>query len=121
MCTALCCTLWRALTHSGKALFWHSIRHPPKYDRAGSPRIKWAFLIYHHPSFTLRRTMWFPFQFIASLAAGLFNNFQQPFDISHGGLSRLTDNQFGQIGTHAEFARAAYCNPNKTAGWTCGG
>lgn len=64
--------------------------------------------------------MWSPFHPIVSMAAGLFNDFQQPFNISHGAVTQLSDSQLGGYTPFIEFARAAYCEPNKIAGWKCG-
>jgi hypothetical protein len=66
-------------------------------------------------------TMWFPLHPIASLAAGLLGNLQQPLNISLGNTTGLTASQFSAFTPYIEFARAAYCDANKIAGWKCGG
>jgi hypothetical protein len=68
--------------------------------------------------------MWSPFAPIAYLVAGLFGNVQQPLHILNGGhsnLTELTPSQFAHFMPYIEFARAAYCDSNKIAGWNCGG
>lgn len=64
--------------------------------------------------------MWAPFQPFLSVAAGIMNHFHQPFNISQGGVTTLTNNQYAEFIPYIQFARAAYCSPNKIAGWQCG-
>jgi hypothetical protein len=65
--------------------------------------------------------MWSPFTPLASLAAALFSSFQLPFNLSHGAMTRLNYTQLSSFTPYIEFARAAYCDPSKIAGWGCGG
>jgi len=62
--------------------------------------------------------MWIPSPPIASLAAGLLSGFQNTFNISH--TTKLNYTQLEPYTPYVEFARAAYCDPNKVAGWKCG-
>src|SRR6266850_7006390 len=55
------------------------------------------------------------------LAAGLLGNLQQPLNINLDNTTGLTANQFSAFTPYIEFARAAYCDANKIAGWKCGG
>ena len=55
------------------------------------------------------------------MAAGLWNHFQQPLNASHGVMTVLTSNQIDGFTPYIEFARAAYCDSSKIAGWKCGG
>ncbi|KAF8489257.1 Alpha/Beta hydrolase protein [Russula emetica] len=64
--------------------------------------------------------MWIPSPPIASLAAGLLSGFQNPFDISHTTVTKLNYTQLDTYTPYIEFARAAYCNSSKIAGWNCG-
>ncbi|KAI0301186.1 alpha/beta-hydrolase [Multifurca ochricompacta] len=64
--------------------------------------------------------MWSPFTPLLSIAAGIIGNFQQPFNTSQGGIVALSNSQFAEFTPYIEFARAAYCAPNKIAGWQCG-
>jgi hypothetical protein len=61
--------------------------------------------------------MWLPFTPIASVAAGLLSSFQNPFNLGH----KLNYTQLDIFTPHIEFARAAYCDPDKIFGWQCGG
>ncbi|KAI9508341.1 alpha/beta-hydrolase [Russula earlei] len=65
--------------------------------------------------------MWLPFHPMFSMAAGLSSSYQQPFNISGGNVTGLADRQLDGFTPYIEFARAAYCNPNKIDGWKCGG
>jgi hypothetical protein len=66
--------------------------------------------------------MWSSIHPLLSLAAGIIGNLQEPFNISHGGdVTELSSNQFSEFMPYIEFARAAYCTPNKIDGWKCGG
>jgi len=65
--------------------------------------------------------MWTPFQPLLSVAAGIMNHFQQPFNISQGGVTTLTSSLYAEFIPYIQFARAAYCSPNKIDGWQCGG
>jgi len=59
-----------------------------------------------------------------SIAAALFGNLQQSFNISRGDETMLADNapeKLGGFTPYIHFARAAYCNPDKIAEWKCGG
>jgi hypothetical protein len=62
--------------------------------------------------------MWLPFTPAASLAAGLLSGFQNPFDTT---VTKLNYTRLDTYTPYIEFARAAYCNSNKIAGWKCGG
>jgi hypothetical protein len=64
-----------------------------------------------------------PFEYIATMAAGLFAGLQQTFDIAsgHGNATELTPSQFAEFTPYIQFARAAYCDPKKITGWNCGG
>ena len=48
-------------------------------------------------------------------------NFQESFNVSHSDVTQLSSNQFSDFIPYIEFARAAYCTPNKIVGWQCGG
>jgi hypothetical protein len=65
--------------------------------------------------------MWSPFNYFLPLAAGFVGDFQQTLNTSRGEMTLLTSNQFAEFIPYAEFARAAYCVPNKIAEWQCGG
>jgi hypothetical protein len=65
--------------------------------------------------------MWSSFPHIASLAAGLLSGFQNPFNVSHTTMTKLNYTRLDAYTPYIEFARAAYCDPNKIAGWKCGG
>jgi hypothetical protein len=65
--------------------------------------------------------MWSSLHPFLSLAAGIMSNLQEPFNISRGDVTELSGNQFSDFVPYIEFARAAYCTPNKIAGWQCGG
>ncbi|KAN0118544.1 Alpha/Beta hydrolase fold [Russula decolorans] len=65
--------------------------------------------------------MRFPFIPIASLGAGLLSGLQNPFNISHTTVTKLNYTRLDTYTPYIEFARAAYCDPNKIAGWKCGG
>jgi hypothetical protein len=65
--------------------------------------------------------MWLPFSPIASLAAGLLSGSQNTLDISHTTVAKLNYTRLDTYTPYIEFARAAYCDPNKIAGWKCGG
>ena len=65
--------------------------------------------------------MWSPSPPVASLAAGLLIGFRNPFDISRAIVTKLNYTQLDTYTPYIEFARAAYCDPNKIAGWKCGG
>ncbi len=65
--------------------------------------------------------MWSPFSPFGSLAAGLLGSFQYPFNISHSAATKLNYTTLDTFTPYIEFARAAYCDPNKIAGWKCGG
>jgi hypothetical protein len=66
--------------------------------------------------------MWSPsFPPIASLAAGLLSVFQHPFNIGHTTVTELNYTRLDTYTPYIDFARAAYCDPNKIAGWKCGG
>ena len=69
----------------------------------------------------LHTTMWSPFTPIASLAAGLFSGFQHPANTLHGTMTGLNYTDLSRFTPYIEFARAAYCDSNKIAGWKCGG
>jgi|SRR6267142_176751 len=98
---------------------------PPKYEGPVSPQayLKPAFHVCYHRSASILslHTMWSPFHPIASLAAGLLGNLQQPLNINLDNTTGLTANQFSAFTPYIEFARAAYCDANKIAGWKCGG
>ncbi|KAI0289196.1 Alpha/Beta hydrolase protein [Russula brevipes] len=64
--------------------------------------------------------MWSPFHPLLSLAAGIVGNIQQSLNISHGDVTPLSSDQFADFVPYIEFARAAYCSPNKIDGWKCG-
>ncbi|KAH9080180.1 alpha/beta-hydrolase [Lactarius deliciosus] len=64
--------------------------------------------------------MWTLFNPLFSVAAGIANHFQQPFNISQGGVTTLTSSQYAEFAPYAQFARAAYCPSNKIVGWKCG-
>jgi hypothetical protein len=65
--------------------------------------------------------MWLPFSSIASLAAGLLSGSQNTFNISHTTVTKLNSTELDTYTPYIEFARAAYCDSNKIAGWKCGG
>jgi hypothetical protein len=65
--------------------------------------------------------MWIPSPPIASLAAGLLSGFQNPFNISHTTVTKLNYTRLDAYTPYIEFARAAYCDSSKIAGWNCGG
>jgi hypothetical protein len=65
--------------------------------------------------------MWPPFTPIASLAAGLLSGSQSTFNVSHTTVAKLNYTSLDSYTPYIEFARAAYCDPNKIAGWKCGG
>jgi hypothetical protein len=67
--------------------------------------------------------MWLPFSPIASLTAGLLSSFRHPSNINHGSMSMsgLNYTDLNAFTPYIEFARAAYCDSNKTKGWKCGG
>jgi len=65
--------------------------------------------------------MWSPFTPIASVAAGLLSSFQNPFHPGHSVGNKLNYTQLDIFTPYIEFARAAYCDPDKIAGWKCGG
>ncbi|KAI0248631.1 Alpha/Beta hydrolase protein [Lactifluus subvellereus] len=65
--------------------------------------------------------MWSPFHHLLPLAASFVGDFQQTFNISRGGTTPLTSNQFAEFIPYTQFARAAYCASNKIAEWQCGG
>jgi hypothetical protein len=51
-----------------------------------------------------------------------FSNWLSPNPGSGGGsLVPLPPGQFAELVPYIEFARAAYCEPSKLAGWQCGG
>jgi len=54
------------------------------------------------------------------MAAGLFHQLQQPFNVSHGDTTVLTSNQIAGFTPYIQFARAAYCDSSKIIGWKCG-
>ncbi|KAH9028360.1 alpha/beta-hydrolase [Lactarius pseudohatsudake] len=64
--------------------------------------------------------MWTLFNPLFSVAAGIVNHFQQPFNISQGGVTPLTSSQYAEFVPYVQFARAAYCPSNKIVGWKCG-
>jgi hypothetical protein len=66
-------------------------------------------------------TMWPSFHPLFSVAAGLAGNFQQIFNTSYGEVKPLSGNQYAEFIPYIEFARAAYCTPDKIVGWKCGG
>ena len=65
--------------------------------------------------------MWIPFLPIASLTTGLLSSSQHSIDISLGATTRLKQTDLSTFAPYIEFARAAYCDPNKIVGWKCGG
>ncbi|KAH9959756.1 Alpha/Beta hydrolase protein [Russula dissimulans] len=68
--------------------------------------------------------MWSPFHLILSVTTALFGNVQQSFNISHGDVTMLADDPLSPLGGFTpflQFARAAYCDPDKIVGWKCGG
>ncbi|KAH9029130.1 alpha/beta-hydrolase [Lactarius hengduanensis] len=65
--------------------------------------------------------MWTLFNPLLSVAAGIANRFQQPLNISQGGVTTLTSSQYAEFVPYVQFARAAYCPSNKIVGWQCGG
>ena len=65
--------------------------------------------------------MWSPFPPLASLAAGLLSSSQHSFKTGHGAMSKLNYTELSTFTPYIEFARAAYCDSNKIAGWKCGG
>ncbi|KAH8976636.1 Alpha/Beta hydrolase protein [Lactarius akahatsu] len=64
--------------------------------------------------------MWTLFNPLLSVAAGIANRFQQPLNISQGGVTTLTSSQYAEFVPYVQFARAAYCPSNKIVGWQCG-
>jgi hypothetical protein len=65
--------------------------------------------------------MWFPFSHIASVAAGLLSGSQNTFNIGHTTVTKVNYTHLDTYTPYIEFARAAYCDSNKIAGWKCGG
>ena len=65
--------------------------------------------------------MWFSFPHVTSLATGLLGGFQNTFNISLPTVTKLEHVQLDAYTPYIEFARAAYCSPNKVTGWECGG
>ncbi|KAH8994385.1 alpha/beta-hydrolase [Lactarius hatsudake] len=64
--------------------------------------------------------MWTLFNPLFSVAAGIASHFQQPFNISQGGVTTLTSSQYAEFAPYVQFARAAYCPSHKIVGWKCG-
>jgi hypothetical protein len=50
-----------------------------------------------------------------------FPSFWPPSNPSSDALVPLPTDQFAEYVPYIEFARAAYCEPSKVAGWQCGG
>lgn len=65
--------------------------------------------------------MWSPFYPLLSLAAGFINHFQQSLNVSNSGVIPLPEIQYDGLVPYIQFARAAYCDSSKIAGWLCGG
>jgi hypothetical protein len=76
-----------------------------------------GFILRH----SLILSMWPSFHPLFSVAAGLVGNFQHSFNTSDGHVKPLSGNQYAEFIPYIEFARAAYCTPNKIVGWKCGG
>ncbi|KAI9508343.1 Alpha/Beta hydrolase protein [Russula earlei] len=64
--------------------------------------------------------MWTPFLHALSIAAAIVGNFQHSLNSSYETVKTLSDTQFAEFMPYIEFARAAYCTPNKVVGWQCG-
>jgi hypothetical protein len=64
--------------------------------------------------------MWSPFPPIASLAAGMLSSTQHFFKTGHGAMTKLNYTELSTFTPYIEFARAAYCDSSKIAGWKCG-
>ena len=65
--------------------------------------------------------MWSLFHHLLPLAAGFVGDFQQALNTSRGEMTLLTSDQLTEFIPYTEFARAAYCAPNRIAEWQCGG
>ncbi|KAH9060449.1 alpha/beta-hydrolase [Lactarius vividus] len=57
--------------------------------------------------------MWTLFNPLLSVATGIATHFQQPSNISQGGVTPLTSSQYAEFVPYVQFARAAYCPSNK--------